>query len=270
VQPVLALHGWQDNAATFDPLIARLPSSISVLAIDLPGHGKSSHYPAGCMYHYTEDVVTVRRIIRHFKWKDVTIMGHSMGGSYAFLYAAFFPTHLKKILVFDIIRPFALNTEHFVKHGGSLVDQFLDVIANKTDPLEYTREQILDRQFKATEGSVSRLSSEIMLARNTVKSMNGLLRLSRDIRLKYCNFLHTLPHEFLLELASRIECEVLYVKAIPGKYYEKPEYYQQTLNVLETCTKHLTRCEMKGTHHAHLNNPENVPDIVKEFLSTAN
>ncbi|KAF4532370.1 hypothetical protein B566_EDAN003674 [Ephemera danica] len=39
------MHGWQDNAATFDPLLAMLPSSLSVLAIDVPGHGFSSHYP---------------------------------------------------------------------------------------------------------------------------------------------------------------------------------------------------------------------------------
>lgn len=45
--PVIALHGWQDNAGSFDRLIPLLPPCIPILAIDLPGHGKSSHYPTG-------------------------------------------------------------------------------------------------------------------------------------------------------------------------------------------------------------------------------
>lgn len=90
-QPVLAMHGWLDNAATFDPLMELLPESLSVLAIDLPGHGRSSHYPPGVLYHFTEDVVTIRRLAKHFGWEKVSIMGHSMGGSYAFLYAAIYP-----------------------------------------------------------------------------------------------------------------------------------------------------------------------------------
>lgn len=36
-QPVLAIHGWQDNAGTFDRLCPLLPSTIPILCIDLPG-----------------------------------------------------------------------------------------------------------------------------------------------------------------------------------------------------------------------------------------
>lgn len=47
-QPIIAIHGWQDNAGTFDPLIELLPTNLSILCIDLPGHGRSSHIPKVC------------------------------------------------------------------------------------------------------------------------------------------------------------------------------------------------------------------------------
>ena len=58
-QPVLALHGWQDNAGTWDKLSPYLLPEISILAIDLPGHGLSSHYPPGQMYYLFWDGVYV-------------------------------------------------------------------------------------------------------------------------------------------------------------------------------------------------------------------
>ncbi|NVK25415.1 MAG: hypothetical protein HWE10_10850, partial [Gammaproteobacteria bacterium] len=41
-EPVLALHGWLDNAASFIPLIQNIPT-VNWTAIDLPGHGASFH-----------------------------------------------------------------------------------------------------------------------------------------------------------------------------------------------------------------------------------
>lgn len=36
-QPILALHGWQDNAGSFDRLCPLLPAHIAIFCIDLPG-----------------------------------------------------------------------------------------------------------------------------------------------------------------------------------------------------------------------------------------
>ncbi|XP_039296413.1 probable serine hydrolase, partial [Nilaparvata lugens] len=74
-QPILVLHGWQDNAASFDKLAPLLPHHISLLCIDMIGHGRSSHFPKGHLYYFFWDaVVMVRRIVKHFKWERVSIL----------------------------------------------------------------------------------------------------------------------------------------------------------------------------------------------------
>lgn len=50
-RPILALHGWQDNAGTWDPLAPLLCNKRPILAIDFPGHGLSSWIPEGIAAH---------------------------------------------------------------------------------------------------------------------------------------------------------------------------------------------------------------------------
>ncbi|XP_063632403.1 serine hydrolase-like protein 2 [Cydia splendana] len=47
--PVLLVHGRQDSAATFEPLLQLLPDSYHYVALDLPGHGRSDPFPTGVM-----------------------------------------------------------------------------------------------------------------------------------------------------------------------------------------------------------------------------
>jgi len=48
---LLALHGWLDNAASFDRLAPLLCEHFHIVALDLPGHGRSGHRPPGTWYH---------------------------------------------------------------------------------------------------------------------------------------------------------------------------------------------------------------------------
>ena len=57
-QPVLAFHGWLDNAATFDNLAPHL-SEFRILSLDLPGHGHSDHRPSGTAYYFIDMVMAV-------------------------------------------------------------------------------------------------------------------------------------------------------------------------------------------------------------------
>ena len=58
-EPVIALHGWLDNAASFARLAPKLPG-LRIVALDFAGHGHSDHRPAGAGYaiwDYAHDVL---------------------------------------------------------------------------------------------------------------------------------------------------------------------------------------------------------------------
>ena len=47
--PVIALHGWLDNANSFARLAPKL-TGLRIVALDLAGHGHSAHRPPGASY----------------------------------------------------------------------------------------------------------------------------------------------------------------------------------------------------------------------------
>lgn len=67
---VLALHGWMDNAGSFDNLMTHLKhdDGLYIVALDLPGHGKSSQLPPGSSYSDLNIVMEVRRCLSELKW----------------------------------------------------------------------------------------------------------------------------------------------------------------------------------------------------------
>ena len=102
--PVVFLHGLTFNRRTWRPIIERLGGSVRSIAIDMPAHGESGGLPApledvaGRVYELLEALAVERPIV----------VGHSMFGAAAALYAAAFPT--RGIALVDNgpdIRPFA-------------------------------------------------------------------------------------------------------------------------------------------------------------------
>ena len=56
--------GWLDNAGSFDRLIPLITvPSLHLVAIDLPGHGLSSHRPPGTNQIFVNYLADIRRVV---------------------------------------------------------------------------------------------------------------------------------------------------------------------------------------------------------------
>lgn len=269
-QPIIAIHGWQDNAGTWDNLIPLLPVTTSVLCIDLPGHGLSSYYPTGMLYYiFWDGIVLVRRIVKHFKWSKVTLMGHSLGGALSFMYAASFPEDVDRIICVDIASPAVREPANMVKHTGVSIDKVLQYENLSEDKVPcYGYDEMIDIVCDAYKGSISRDNCKVLMKRGMLRTPLHMKKqgyfFKRDPRLKVSS-LAMMSIETALEYASNVKCKVLNLRALPGQRWEKLDYYLSVIEKLKTVTDVLY-VEVEGTHHVQLEAPQNIVEYIEDFL----
>src|SRR5579875_3291993 len=106
--PLLALHGWLDNAASFGAIAPRLAACRRVIAPDLPGHGHSAHLPAGAIrYHVVDQVDHVLDAADALGLASFDLLGHSLGAGIASLIAAALPARVGKLALIEGLGPLA-------------------------------------------------------------------------------------------------------------------------------------------------------------------
>ncbi len=98
--PLLMLHGWMDVAASFQFVVDALPVERHVLALDWRGFG-GSDTPAADTYFFPEylgDLECVLDALFGTAHAPIDLLGHSMGGNVAMLYAGIRPARIRKLV----------------------------------------------------------------------------------------------------------------------------------------------------------------------------
>jgi esterase len=97
--PLVMLHGFTGHARTWDTAAAALSERYRVLALDQRGHGETDWATDYAPERRVQDVEAFRDALglRRFN-----LLGLSMGGRAAFMYAAKNPAALEKLVIVDI------------------------------------------------------------------------------------------------------------------------------------------------------------------------
>jgi pimeloyl-ACP methyl ester carboxylesterase len=99
-KPLIIIHGFlgmSDNWKSFGALYAA--EGFQVHMIDLRNHGKSFHSDE---FNYTAMANDVLDYCQHHNLSNISIIGHSMGGKVAMLFATTYPDLVEKLVVADI------------------------------------------------------------------------------------------------------------------------------------------------------------------------
>uniref|UniRef100_A0A673V9N9 Serine hydrolase like 2 n=1 Tax=Suricata suricatta TaxID=37032 RepID=A0A673V9N9_SURSU len=206
--PVLCLHGWLDNANSFGRLIPLLPKDFCYVAMDFGGHGLSSHYSPGLLYHQQNFVIEIQRVVAALKWNRFSIMGHSFGGFVGGMFSCLFPEMVDKLILLDT-SPFALDfkeLENLLTYKRRAIEHMLQVEASQKPPRVVSPEEMLQGLLK-NNSHVGEEGARLLLQRGTTQVATGLV-LNRDRRIALVStavsssFVIVVQHRFNIVLKS--------------------------------------------------------------------
>ncbi len=254
--PVLAMHGWLDNAATFDLLAPLLPE-LHLVSIDLPGHGFSDHLPLCSSYHFVDIALQMFHVADALGWPRFSIMGHSLGGVVGEFMAAIAPDRIQKLVLIDVY--------------GSLSNQTDDLLTQIQKHLRASQ-KMPSHSIYANYDDAALVRAKVNTAREIPVQAARVLA-EGGMRQTASGYEWTFDTRLLLPMPvmpTREQANIIvnHVKAdcalIVGSrgILHDPEW-----NGWKTSAPaNFQAYELEGGHHLHLENPRPVAAVIHDFF----
>ena len=96
--PILFLHGFGASLQTWDTWAQALSDEYRVISVDLPGFGLTGEDPSG-IYTDQRSVEVLEAFLKELNIPKVVLVGNSMGGKFAWQFAARYPNQVSKLVL---------------------------------------------------------------------------------------------------------------------------------------------------------------------------
>jgi len=257
--PMLALHGWLDNAGSFSAIAPLLAKDHYVVAIDLRGHGRSSHLPAGAWYHYVDYFDDLRGTLDHFGWPRATLFGHSLGGTLASLFAAAVPERVESLVLIEALGPLTVAPENTLAQLKRGLDERA-AFANRR-ALRVFRDLEAAIEARAMASGFSREVARALVERG-VQKVDGGYVWSSDPRLTLTSA-QRYSEAQVLAMLDGIRAPTLLILAEPATPYLCDAMMSE--RAAQVASIEVVR--VAGHHHLHLESARDVFEVVGRFLA---
>jgi len=262
--PVLfMLHGWMDVSASFQFLVDAMRGRWRVIAPDWRGFGLSE-WTKGGSYWFPDYFADLEALLDRFQpGAPATLVGHSMGGNIAAMYAGIRPDRVGKLLDLEGLglsgNPPDKAPERYARWLGELVE-------DKPAFRDYENFEALAARLR---GNNPRLSEErsLFLARYWGRAKaDGRVELASDPAHKLVN-----PVLYRTEEAMacwrKVTAPVLWVEGAESNATEFLKVSSDDLAARKKCFRHLTERTIAGAGHmVHHDQPERLAEVIEEFL----
>ncbi len=204
----IALHGWLDNAASFDTLAPLLPNC-SIVACDFPGQGYSQKRPPSATYHLWDDLIDILQIADALDWQTFAVLGHSRGAMLAIMLAASFPERIQQLILLDGLLPLPVRVEDAPIQLRHFIDDY-----SSSSSIRFFATQNEAVALRAKVGGFPFYIAELFAERQLRHSEQGWYW-DVDERLKSASAMKLTADHNLAFLAA-ISCHVLIILAEQG------------------------------------------------------
>lgn len=265
--PIIALHGFADNAGTFDllaPLIVKNSvKPVRILCLDFAGHGRSEHRRDG-VYTEVSHLHDTLDVAEQLGWRKFSLIGHSMGGAIALIVAAAGPPtfQIEKLILLDSAGPITRDGPSAVKYLRENVQAYFSR-NSVTRHLFNTREDGARKRMGKDKAIA--FSSALILTQRGMVPVGNQFQYCHDTRLRGPASMR-FSEEQLRAIIASIEAPVLLVWAAESIYLEDGR--KDPIKSRFSLYKSIKATKVPGGHHVHLDNAQVVLEALRPFLLT--
>jgi pimeloyl-ACP methyl ester carboxylesterase len=253
--PVLALHGWLDNANSFLPMAPQL-ADLNIVALDWPGHGRSEHRHPSAHYYITEFIWDIHAAMDALGWESCHLLGHSLGAGISSLFATAAPQQVRSIILIDTLVPYSNQPSDTAQQ----LRRSSDGIRSKPRPKK-TYASIEDMvQARLANSDLKEEAARLIVERSAQPTPGGY-QWSYDPALYWSSPLYFCEAQ-VLDCLQRLEVPVLSLCATPFNSPQRERLYQLHTQAVPDGRHEL----FEGGHHLHMEQPHKLGKMIHDFI----
>lgn len=242
---IICLHGWLDNLASFYPLAEKLCHEFRVILVDLPGHGQSAPILEGGHYYIWHNVETLYQLLQALNLSSVNLLGHSMGGVIASLFAGAFDSYVERLILIDSLGPMVDTCENTPKQlAKAILEGQRTASALRVFP---TPQDALIARKKSSPGMTDTALRPIV--ERNLKVVEGGYSWSTDSRLRHASKLR-LSEDQVKGFFNAIHAPVLLLIAeqgiLPASWIAQRKAYLSNVKQVNIAGHHHFHAEQEG------------------------
>jgi len=256
-RPVIAMHGWLDNAGSFEPLGPAL-TGCHVIAFDAAGHGRSQNRSADAGYNIWQEIGDILELAELLAWPRFSLLGHSRGAAVATLFAGTFPLRTDRLLLIEGGLPMVGDAGDAPQGLAEALER-ARTLRLRSGRVFTSRRQAIEERMNGFS-PVDRKAAEILATRSLL-SVDGGWQWRADQRLKAGSELR-LTREQLGAFLDRVDAPAICILAEDSPFAEL-EIYRTMLDRIRDLELH----RVPGRHHLHLEGAaEEIAALLVRFL----
>ncbi len=257
------LHGWMDISASWQFMVDELEGNWHVIAPDWRGFGKSQWCANG--YWFPDYYADLDALLDHFSPRDpVNLVGHSMGGNVACVYAGVRPQRVRKLVSMEGFGLRATNPED----APARIAKWLDELRKPPTFKPYSTWEELAARLRDSSKQLSKGQARFLASEHAIETAEGKIAFSSDAFHKATN-----PLLYRLDDAKacwrRISAPTLWMMGDASALMQ--HFYGAGHEALEeraACFAHLDQITLAGAGHMlHHDQPQAAAKALESFLA---